>query len=82
MQQLEVEAAARELEGFKGFKRLKPGSCHGRPSECLNKRGLLLFQAKGRLQFAWTSLDGQELGGSWPSRDVQAKGRLQPWNST
>ena len=28
MQQLEVEAAARELEGFngfKGFKRLKPG---------------------------------------------------------
>ena len=25
VQQLEVEAAARELEGFKGFKRLKPG---------------------------------------------------------
>ena len=37
MQQLEVEAAARELEGFKGFKRLKPGK---RRLECLNKRGL------------------------------------------
>ena len=30
VQQLEVEAAARELEGFKGFKRLKPGKRQAR----------------------------------------------------
>ena len=61
MQQLEVEAAARELEGFKGFKgfkRLKPGKTAG--LNALTREGYV--QAKGRLQ-CWNA-DGQELGGS------------------
>ena len=59
MQQLEVEAAARELEGFKGFKgfkRLKPGKRAG--LNALTREGYV--QAKGRLQ-CWNA-DGQ---GAW-----------------
>ena len=49
MQQLEVEAAARELEGFKGFKgfkRLKTWQTAG--LNALTREGYV--QAKGRLQ--------------------------------
>ena len=56
---MQAEAAARELEGFRGFRGLKPALAKGR-LECPNKRGLCA--GNGRLQ-CWNA-DGQELGGS------------------
>ena len=53
-----MEAAARKLDGFKGFKRLKPGKRQA--MNALTREGYV--QAKGRLQ-CWNA-DGQELGGS------------------
>ena len=68
-----MEAATRELEGFKGFKAFEAWQTAG--LNALTREGYV--QAKGRLQ-CWNA-DGQELGCA--ARDVQAKGRLQPWNS-
>ena len=80
VQQLEVEAAARELEpavcqGFKGFKRLKPGKRAG--LNALTREGYV--QAKGRLQ-CWNA-DGQELGGSC-REGCAGKGQLLFGHST
>ena len=70
-----VEAAARELEGFKGFKGLKPGKRQA--FNALTKRGLCA--GKGQACNAGT-LTARSLVEA-AARDVQAKGRLQPWNS-
>ena len=53
-----VAGGARDLEGCKSLKRLKPGN--GAGSNALTREGYV--QAKGRLQ-CWNA-DGQELGGS------------------
>ena len=72
-----MEAAARELEGFRGFrgfKGLKPGKQQARRPQ--QERAMCRQRARCKAG----TLTARSLVEA-AARDVQAKGRLQPWSS-